>query len=92
MKNKNRCGPNGKLKLNPWSYPNFSFAFIKHYATKSAEEFADKLLKGTVNSLNASSKFYYIKRINNYYFLFNEKSKAKIDLFEKKLNIKLKTR
>ena len=65
LKNKNRCGPNGKLKLNPWSYPNFSFAFIKHYATKSAEEFADKLLKGTVNSLNTSSKSYYIKKINN---------------------------
>ena len=69
--------------------PYYSFAFIKHYATKSTEEFIDKLLKGTVNSNNTLNETYYINMINNYYFYFNRVTKDKISLFERKLNIKL---
>ena len=84
------CRPNGKIIKNPLSSPDYSFAYIKHYATKSTEEFADKLLKGEVNIKNSLSKSYWRDKINNYYFLFNKKNKEKIDLFEKKLKINLK--
>ena len=84
------CRPNGKIIQNPLSSPEYSFAYIKHYATKSTEEFADKLLKGEVNIKNSLNKSYWIDKINNYYFLFNTKNKEKIDLFEKKLKINLK--
>ena len=89
LKNGIICRPNGKIVKNPLSPPDFSFAFIKHYVTKSTEEFADKLLKGAVYSNNTLTKSYWIKSINRYYFLFNSKSKDKIHLFEKKLHIKL---
>ena len=84
------CRPNGKIIKNPLSSPKYSFAYIKPYATKSTEEFADKLLKGEVNVNISLKKSFWINKINNYYFLFNTKNKKKIDLFEKKLKINLK--
>ena len=89
LKNPNICRPNGNIIKKPLSPPNYSFAFIKHYATKSTEEFADKLVRGAVNSNNTLNKSYWVKNINIYYFLFNKKNKEKINLFEKKLNINL---
>ena len=83
------CRPNGEIITNPLSPPNYSIAFIKHYATKSTEEFAEKLLKGAVNSNNTLNKIYWVNTIKNYYFILNKKNKDKIKLFEKKLNIKI---
>lgn len=89
LKNNIICRPNGEIIKNPLSSPKYSLAHIKHYATKSTEEFAEKLLKGAANSNNTLNKSFWIDNINNYYFLFNIKNKDKINLFEKKLNISL---
>ena len=78
------CRPNGSIVRNPLSPPNYSNAFIKHYATKSIEEYLIKLFKGKVNSPYSldleTLKFW----INKYYFLFNKKTKKKI-LFIKRV-------
>lgn len=89
LKNKNICRPNGNIIKTPLSRPQYSIAYIKHFVTKSTEEYADKLIKGTVNSKQANTNKLKIRRIKKYYFLFNKITRKKIDLFEKKFNIKL---
>lgn len=90
LKNSNICRPNGKIINNPLLPPDYSMAYIKHYATKSTEEYAAKLLKGGGCSKTTSDKKYIIGRIKNYYFFFNKVTNKKIELFEKKLNISIR--
>ena len=33
------CAPNGNIIKNPFSPPQYSIAYIKHYTTKSTEEY-----------------------------------------------------
>ena len=89
LKDHNICRPNGEKIENPFSPPDYSSAFIKHYTTKSTEEYIDKLLKGDVLVNFEINKSYYKNRINDYYFFFNNKTQDKIKLFEKKFNINL---
>lgn len=89
LKSKTICRPNGKIIKNPFSSPQYSVAYIKHYTTKSTEEFAERLIRGTVNSKNTSDNEYIILRLKLYYFLFNKITKKKIELLEKKLGLKL---
>ena len=77
------CRPNGNLLKNPLSYPNHSNAFIKHFATKSTEEYALKMFKGTVNSSYKSNKENITYLIKNYYFRINKVTEEKIKLFNK---------
>ena len=72
------CSPNGSIIKNPFSPPNFSTAFIKHYATKSTEEYLIKLFKGNVikpNYLNINSIIFWITK---YYFGLNKITKKKL--------------
>ena len=39
------CRPDGKIVKDPLENPQFSLAYIKHYATKSTEEYLIKLFK-----------------------------------------------
>ena len=83
------CRPNGTIIKNPLSPPIYSKAFIKHYATKSTEEYLIKLFKGNVlepNFLKISSLIYWITK---YYFLFNEITKKKILFIKKVIKIDL---
>ena len=50
LKNKPICRPNGKILKNYFSPPQYWSAYIKHYATKSTEEFIERIIRGTVNS------------------------------------------
>ena len=75
------CRPNGSI-LNDYFYPyDHSIAYINHYLTKSTEEFVEKLKRGDV--LHNATDDYILNRINNYYFLFNKKTKQKIQIFKK---------
>ena len=78
------CRPNGSIISNPLSPPNYKNAFIKHYTTKSTEEYLIKLFKGKVNSyynLDLETLKFWITK---YYFLFNVKTKEK-SLFIKRV-------
>ena len=90
LKSQSICRPNGEIIHDPFSSPQYSIAYIKHYATKSTEEYADRLIKGTVNSKIIFNDEFIIKRLKIYYFLFNKITKKKIELLEEKLGIKLK--
>lgn len=89
LKNQPICRPNGKIIKNPISTPQFSIAYIKHYTTRSTEEFIDRLLRGTVYSKNTSNIEYMIQRLKIYYFYINKITQKKINLLEKRLKIKL---
>ena len=64
LKNKPICRPNGEILKNYFSPPQYSEAYIKHYATKSTEEFIERIIRGAVLTKNTSKK-YIIHRIKN---------------------------
>ena len=87
LKNKPVCRPNGKILRNYLSQPQYSTAYIKHFATKSTEEFIERVIRGAANSIENSK--YIMYRIKDYYFLLNKFNKEKKIMFEKKFNITL---
>ena len=87
IKNIINCRPDGKLLYNYLSPPQYSIAYINHYITKSTEEFAERLNRGDV--ILKVDEFYIKSRINDYYFLFNNKTKKKVDLFKERLKYKI---
>ena len=76
------CRPNGSVLNDYFSPYHHSTAYLKHYLTKSTEEFIERLKRGDV--LVNVTNFYIINRIYNYYFLFNKKTNEKLKLFKKK--------
>ena len=80
LNNTINCRPDGSIINNYFSPYQYQIAYIKHYITKSTEEFIERLNRGDV--LNEINKNYIFYRIYNYYFLFNKKSKQKEELFQ----------
>ena len=74
---------NIKCKPNP-------IAFIKHFYTKTVEEFCNKIKKGDAhfNKNNPLYKLIIFKKIDNF-FLINNKTKSKLKKLEKCLNLSL---
>lgn len=87
LKNTVNCRPNGNILKNYFSPPDYSNAFIKHYTTKSTEEYVERLNKGDV--YYSSNKKYVTYKIKDYYFLFNTFTKEKIELIKNKLKFKI---
>lgn len=86
LKNTINCRPNGSILKDYLTPPDYSNAFIKHYTTKSTEEYIEKLNKGDVYEY---SDIYYIAyKLKYYYFLFNKVNK-KIELIKNKLKYKI---
>ena len=51
LKNSTICDQNGTIIVNPFKiHPDYTSVYIKHFATKSTQEYIVKLIKGTVNS------------------------------------------
>ena len=76
------CRPNGSKVMDPFSQPQYSQAYIKHYATKSIEEYIFKFFKGNVYTnkhFNIESLIFWIK---DYFFLFNKITTRKIKLIK----------
>jgi len=90
LKDNKMCNALGNFKEKPLTPPDHSVAYIKHYATKSTEEYAEHLRRGGGCSKNQNNKIFWMNRIKSYYFLFNRVTKKKIELLEKKLNIKIR--
>ena len=87
FKNIVNCRPNGNILENYLSPPDYSKAYIKHYTTKSTEEFIERLNKGDV--YYKFDTFYLNYKIKEYYFLFNKINKKKIELIKNKLKYKI---
>ena len=64
---------------------NSEFSYLKHYTTKTIEEYCNKIKKGKADSLakldNKTLEFYF-----NRFFEYNHKTKAKINYFRKAFN------
>ena len=48
LKGPGLCRPDGKEENEPLSFPKFTFSYLKHFVTKSLEEYIKKLKKGAV--------------------------------------------
>lgn len=64
---------------------NHEFAYLKHYPTKTIEEYCIKIKRGRADLLvkldNKTLEYYF-----NYFFERNKKTKKKIDYFKKSFN------
>ena len=87
FRNTINCRPNGNILEDYLSPPDYSKAYIKHYTTKSTEEFVEKLNKGDV--FYKPDIYYLTYKIKEYYFLFNKINKKKIELIKNKLKYKI---
>ena len=69
-------------------YPTLKYARLKHYYTKSTEEYANKSKRGSAANVvkwdEKRKKYKY-----NLYFLYNKKTKEKEILLKKILNMTL---
>ena len=57
------CRADGTIVKDPFSPPQFSYAYLKHFTTKSTEEYIIKLFKGNVSyndTLNLNSLLFWI--------------------------------
>ena len=66
--------------------PDYGNAFLKHYTTKTIEEYLEKLKKGYATHNFEKTNSHYHKRFQ-YFFKVNRKTKEKVDIFNKKLNV-----
>ena len=66
--------------------PNFEGAFIKHYITKTIEEFLGKIRRGRATKGVTFNEELWKDRIN-YFFGRNKKTKEKLDYIKKELNM-----
>ena len=58
-------------------------AYIKHFYTKTAEEYCNKINKGDVQFENANYKNEFKIHSINAFFYYNNKPKEKMELLEK---------
>jgi len=78
------CTSSGKLTISRSfkTTPDYGNAFLKHYLTKTIEEFIEKIKKGSAYiKFDYNTKFYH-KRFQ-YFFKVNRKTKEKVDIFNK---------
>ncbi len=76
----------GELDSDPFNYKK---AFIRHYCTKSAEEYVRKLIKFSGDMNVKEFKEYALEKIKYVFFKYNKITNEKIEIFEKKLDVNL---
>jgi len=84
VNNYNCCTPSGNQisKISPYNEPyDFKYGYLKHYRTKTIEEYIKKMRKG-----RADYELDYKYMIDTF-FLTNKKTKHKLDIFKKEFNI-----
>ena len=67
--------------------PIHKYAYLKHYLTKSAEEYSNKVLRGDATvTLIKNLPNYHEKKVKKFFYM-NKFTKEKLDILKKKLNI-----
>ena len=87
-KNITTCNSMGKIidPKNYYSLPfNYEFSYLKHYSTKTIEEYCKKSKRGRSDILVKLNKK-TLKSYFKYFFKLNKKTKEKIDYFNKCFN------
>ena len=83
----NSCSSSGKKisSRTPYNIPyDYTYGELKHYNTKSIEEYIKKIKRGRADGFNRGLNIK--KRIDNFYFI-NNRTKEKSDIFKKEFNI-----
>lgn len=82
------CDSNGNITDPTKFYSssiNYEISYLKHYSTKTIEEYCNKIKRGRADLLvkldNKTLEYYF-----NYFFERNKKTKKKIDYFKKFFN------
>ena len=91
LMNYTSCNSNGdiiKYNVNYNKKINYTYSVLKHFYTKSVEEYVNKTKRGEAffNSVYINNNRKY-KKINNY-FIYNKKTIEKINLFKKLFSLK----
>ena len=83
------CDPTGKI-IDPNSpfntHGDYSVAYIKHYGTKTIEEFIGKIKKGRSDADVKIDNNYWKEKFE-FFFERNRKTKEKLEFIKKVLNI-----
>ena len=81
----NICDSKGRIReyYNPFNVypPVFDYGYLKHFTTKTAEEYCDKIIRGTNTNLP-----YDLPERVQYFFSVNRFSEEKLKIFENKFN------
>ena len=78
------CNSKGdRVNTNPYSLnpPVYDYGYLKHYTTKTAEEFCEKIIKGPPRNVSFKSP----ERVK-LFFTHNKFSFEKLEIFERKFN------
>lgn len=73
---------NGNIPLGNMDY---QFAWLNHYSTKTAEEYADKMKRGFPDSVWDGSKIQFL--LESRFFKTNDVTEEKVQIFKDKLGI-----
>lgn len=81
--NYNCCSPSGKKisSISPQIRPYYKYGYLKHYRTKTIEEYINKIKRGRADIDEIDYKEYV-----EIFFKINKKTKKKIKYFNKELN------
>ena len=83
------CVPSGETidSKTPFNKePNYDEAYIKHYNTKTLEEFIDKAKRGSATRVFVKDETFWRTKLG-YFFSLNKKTKEKLDYIKKVLNL-----
>ena len=83
------CDSNGKIRYEFHIKPEYKYAKLNHYYTKSIKEYCKKLKRGRAflnKTLLSNLKHHYFL----YFFLFNKKTNEKVAIFNNEFNTTFK--
>jgi len=90
FKSNKSCDSNGKIRegyfIEP---PEYKYAILNHYVTKTIKEFCDKIKKGH-SFFNRILDNNLINYYFHYFFKYNKKTKEKISIFNNEFNTTFK--
>ena len=85
FKNISSCNSKGEIRTERYINPEYKYAKLNHYYTKSIYEYCAKVKRGRASQINTDInvlKSYYFK----HFFEFNNKTTEKINIFNKEFN------
>ena len=88
------CSPSGKIIDSKAFFnnpPDFKYALLRHYPTKTIEEYCVKLKKGRADLKLELNKQKLTDIFNNYFFKINNKTKEKLNYIRNIFNITLES-
>ena len=83
----NSCSSSGKKisSRTPYNIPyDYTYGELKHYNTKSIEEYIKKIKRGRADGFNRGLN---IKKMIEHFYFINNRTKEKSDIFKKEFNI-----